>query len=63
MVIVAFAMALEYFFTMEITCVTNRNRHFSKEFLTEHFGEEHRQAFGHEIKKGGYPDHGSGKYG
>ena len=29
-VIVGFVMALEYFFTMEITCTINRKRHFSK---------------------------------
>lgn len=46
-VITAFVLALEYFLTMEITCVQNRKRHFSKEFLKEHFGEEHMNAFGH----------------
>ena len=56
-------MALEYFLIMEITCTTNRKRHFPKEFLKKHYGEQHEEAFGHEVQAGGYPDHGSGKFG
>ena len=35
---------------------------FTKELLEEKFGEEHKKVFGREIQKGGYPDHGNGKY-
>jgi len=35
---------------------------FSKEFLERHFGEEHKQATGKDIEKGGAPDMGSGIY-
>jgi len=35
---------------------------FTKEFLEEHFGEEHRKATGKDIEKGGAPDMGSGRY-
>jgi hypothetical protein len=30
--------------------------------MTQHFGEEHKKAFGTDIEKGGYPDMGSGQY-
>ena len=61
-VVTAFLIAFEYVMIMESLCIINRKRHFSKEFLNEHFGEEHKKAFGTEIKGGGYPDHGTGKY-
>ena len=35
---------------------------FSHEYLKENFGSQHQEAFGEEIKKGGYPDTGSGVY-
>eukprot|EP00355_Strombidium_rassoulzadegani_P004130 CAMPEP_0168618462 /NCGR_PEP_ID=MMETSP0449_2-20121227/6085_1 /TAXON_ID=1082188 /ORGANISM="Strombidium rassoulzadegani, Strain ras09" /LENGTH=199 /DNA_ID=CAMNT_0008659339 /DNA_START=195 /DNA_END=794 /DNA_ORIENTATION=+ len=36
---------------------------FTEEFMKENFGDEHKQALnGDEIKKGGYPDSGSGRY-
>ena len=35
---------------------------FTKEFMEEHFGEEHKNATGKEIEKGGAPDMGSGRY-
>lgn len=46
-VLTGFLMAMEYLMTMEITCIINRRRHFSQQFLKEHFGEEHMNAFGH----------------
>ncbi len=61
-VVSALAMVVEYFLIMEIACIINRKRHFSKTFMDQHFGEMHREAFGTEIKGGGYPDHGSGRY-
>lgn len=39
-----------------------RGKFFTKEFMEQHFGEEHKQAFEKEIEKGGYPDTGSGHY-
>lgn len=62
-ILAAFLMVMEYFFIMEITCNINRKRHFPKIFLEKHFGEQHQEAFGVEIRGGGYPDHGSGRYG
>ena len=35
---------------------------FTKEFMEEHFGEEHKNATGKDIEKGGAPDMGSGRY-
>ena len=35
---------------------------FTKEFMEQHFGEEHRKATGKDIEKGGAPDMGSGLY-
>ena len=39
-----------------------RGKIFTKEFMEANFGEEHKKAFGEDIGKGGYPDHGSGRY-
>jgi glutathione S-transferase len=30
--------------------------------MSQHFGTEHKQIFGKDIEKGGYPDMGSGRY-
>ena len=32
------------------------------DFMKENFGEIHKEATGSDIKKGGYPDSGSGRY-
>ena len=32
------------------------------EYLQKEFGEEHKEATGQDIGKGGYPDMGSGRY-
>ena len=32
------------------------------EWLKERFGQEHKEATGEEIIKGGYPDNGNGRY-
>lgn len=39
-----------------------RGKAFSKEFMEEHFGQDHKSATGTEIEKGGMPDMGSGRY-
>ena len=39
-----------------------RAKVFTQEFLNKHFGEQHKKAFGEDIKRGGYPDAGSGLY-
>ena len=39
-----------------------RSKYFKKEFLQQHFGEQHKKDFGEEINGGGYPDMGNGKY-
>lgn len=39
-----------------------RGELFTKEFMEEHFGADHKAATGNEIEKGGYPDMGSGRY-
>ena len=36
---------------------------FTEEFMEKNFGQEHSTALdGDKIKKGGYPDHGNGRY-
>ena len=40
----------------------SRKHIFTKEFMENNFGEEHRKATGSDIQAGGYPDHGSGRY-
>ena len=39
-----------------------RSKLFSKEWLDEKFGKQHTEALNSDIQKGGYPDHGSGRY-
>lgn len=39
-----------------------RGELFNEEFMKKYFGEEHKNATGKEIEKGGYPDMGNGKY-
>ena len=39
-----------------------RGEVFNEEFMKKYFGEEHKNATGKEIEKGGYPDMGNGKY-
>ena len=39
-----------------------RGRIFDQEFMDENYGEEHLDETGKPIEKGGYPDHGSGRY-
>ena len=54
-------MILQYLFVVGGAGLP-RGKIFTKEFMEERFGEEHKQATGSEITKGGYPDHGSGRY-
>jgi uncharacterized membrane protein YecN with MAPEG domain len=39
-----------------------RGKVFTQEFMEQHFGEEHKEATGLDIEKGGLPDMGSGLY-
>ena len=39
-----------------------RGQVFTEEFLKNNFGEQHKEATGEDIPKGGYPDSGSGLY-
>ena len=39
-----------------------RGQLFTEEYMKKHFGQEHINATGKEIVKGGYPDMGSGRY-
>lgn len=39
-----------------------RGKIFSEQYMKENFGAEHQRVTGQEIKKGGYPDTGSGFY-
>ena len=41
---------------------SGRGSTFTADWMKENFGEEHKKAIGVEIKKGGYPDCGSGRY-
>ena len=43
-------------------CGGGARKVFTKEFMEQHFGEEHKNATGKEIEKGGAPDMGSGFY-
>ena len=40
----------------------SKRKFFDKDFMLKNFGEEHREAFGEDPTKGGYPDCGSGRY-
>ena len=39
-----------------------RLRIFTVGYLREHFGDQHRQAYGENLEEGGFPDMGSGRY-
>lgn len=39
-----------------------RGKVFTEQYLKENYGTEHKRVTGQEIKKGGYPDTGSGFY-
>ena len=39
-----------------------RRKYFTKEFLDQNFGEEHKKEFNTSVPQQGYPDHGSGRY-
>ena len=41
---------------------SKRGKLFSQEWMDEHFGKEHKEQIGTDIKKGGYPEHGNGRY-
>ena len=59
--LVVLVMILHYFICLASTG-GSRRKYFTQPFLEEHFGETHEDATGEKIKKGGYPDHGSGRY-
>lgn len=39
-----------------------RGKVYTEKYMKENFGAEHRRVTGEDIKKGGYPDNGSGYY-
>ena len=56
------AVAFEYYLTPLIFVSPVRRRVFTKEFLEKNFGHIHRKEIGGEVPRGGYPDHGDGRY-
>ena len=55
-------LAFQCIMTGFIVAGGKRGKLFTKELLESKFGEEHKQKFGRDIGKEGYPDHGSGLY-
>ena len=51
-----------HYFSCLITGGSPRSKLFTQEFMDEKFGAEHESLTGTKIIKGGYPDHGSGRY-
>merc|ERR1712166_126110 len=41
---------------------SGRGSTFGQQWMTDNFGQQHQKEVGVEIKKGGYPDCGSGRY-
>ena len=39
-----------------------RRKLFPQDWMEEKFGQQHKEAMLGDIKAGGYPDHGSGRY-
>ena len=58
---VALAIVLNYFMTVMIGG-SGRGSTFPEQWMKDNFGAEHQKEVGIEIKKGGYPDCGSGRY-
>lgn len=58
----AFILSLECVLIGFFVAGRARGKIFSKQFMEENFGEEHKKAFNKEIGRGGYPDVGSGYY-
>lgn len=55
------AIAIQCIFTGFIAG-GSRKKIFSKEYMERNFGEQHKKAFGENIKPMGYPDMGNGVY-
>ena len=55
------ALVFNYFMCVLIGG-SGRGSTFGEEWMKENFGAEHTKALGEDIKKGGYPDCGSGRY-
>ena len=53
---------LVHYFIVVIGAGAPRSKYFGKEFMDKNFGDEHKDETGKNIQKGGYPDHGSGRY-
>ena len=53
---------LVHYFIVVIGAGAPRSKYFGKEFMDKNFGDEHKDETGKDIQKGGYPDHGSGRY-
>ena len=58
---IAIAIVFNYFMTVMIGG-SGRGSTFGEAWMKENFGKEHEKELGYEIKKGGYPDCGSGRY-
>ena len=54
-------MVTHYFMCL-ITGGSARRDIFNQEFMEKEFGQDHEEATGEKIQKGGYPDHGAGRY-
>ena len=58
---VAMLIVLHYFVCL-VTAGKPRGKLFSQDWMDDNFGKTHEQEVGDKITKGGYPDHGSGRY-
>ena len=59
--LVVVLQCIQYFHCL-ILAGAPREKIFTQEFLDENFKEEHEKALGYPLQKGGYPDHGSGRF-
>ena len=62
-VLLTVAIQIFHYYVIVVGAGSPRSKLFPQEFMEEKFGQEHSQALnGAKIMKGGYPDHGSGRY-
>ena len=59
--LVVLLLSVQYFFAVGAVGGA-RAKALPHDWLTEHFGEEHKQALNVDIPRGGYPDNGNGRY-
>ena len=60
--IIALALCLQYFIIIQTSVGKARRKHFTQTFMENNFAPQHKRVFGCEMAKGGYPDHGNGRY-